>query len=194
VLGLKSAGAVIIGKTTTTEFGWKSPGDCPLHGITRNPGTASGRRAAPPPAPARRGRRASAAARRHGRRRLHPHPGGLLRAGGVKPSYGRVPQWPHGAFSGVAVAGPMARTVRDAALMLSAMAQPDLRDPFCLPEEPRDWRRGIEDGVAGLRVALVRRLGFDPPLDAEGEDGAGRRGADAGGGGRGRGGGRPGPA
>ncbi|MFM7305815.1 MAG: amidase family protein, partial [Alphaproteobacteria bacterium] len=38
VLGLKQAGAVIIGKTTTTEFGWKSPGDCPLHGITRNPG------------------------------------------------------------------------------------------------------------------------------------------------------------
>ena len=37
VLGLKEQGAVIIGKTTTTEFGWKSPGDCPLHGITRNP-------------------------------------------------------------------------------------------------------------------------------------------------------------
>ena len=36
-MGLKQAGAVIIGKTTTTEFGWKSPGDCPLHGITRNP-------------------------------------------------------------------------------------------------------------------------------------------------------------
>ena len=37
VLGLKAEGAVIIGKTTTTEFGWKTPGDCPLHGITRNP-------------------------------------------------------------------------------------------------------------------------------------------------------------
>ena len=36
-LSLKEAGAVILGKTTTTEFGWKSPGDCPLHGITRNP-------------------------------------------------------------------------------------------------------------------------------------------------------------
>jgi aspartyl-tRNA(Asn)/glutamyl-tRNA(Gln) amidotransferase subunit A len=59
--------------------------------------------------------------------------------------------------------------VRDAALMLSAMAQPDLRDPFCLPDEPRDWRGRIEDGVSGLRVALVRRLGFHPPLDAEGE-------------------------
>ena len=37
VVGLKQSGAVIIGKTTTTEFGWKSPGDCPLHGITPNP-------------------------------------------------------------------------------------------------------------------------------------------------------------
>jgi aspartyl-tRNA(Asn)/glutamyl-tRNA(Gln) amidotransferase subunit A len=67
--------------------------------------------------------------------------------------------------------------VRDAALMFSAMARHDLRDPFCLPDEPRDWRAGIEDGVAGMRVALVRRLGFDPPLDAEGRaalDGAAR--------------------
>ncbi len=51
VLALKKAGAVIIGKTTTTEYGWKTPGDCPLHGITRNPwdparttgGSSSGR-------------------------------------------------------------------------------------------------------------------------------------------------------
>jgi aspartyl-tRNA(Asn)/glutamyl-tRNA(Gln) amidotransferase subunit A len=170
VVGLKSAGAVIIGKTTTTEFGWKSPGDCPLHGITRNPwnrartpgGSSSGAGAA--------------GAACFGALHLGTDAGGSIRIPaaycglvGVKPSYGRVPQWPHGAFSGVAVAGPMARTVRDAALMLSAMAQPDLRDPFCLPEEPRDWRHGIEEGVSGLRVALVRRLGFEPPLDAEGE-------------------------
>jgi aspartyl-tRNA(Asn)/glutamyl-tRNA(Gln) amidotransferase subunit A len=48
------------------------------------------------------------------------------------------------------------------------MARHDLRDPFCLPDDPRDWRAGIEDGVAGMRVALVRRLGFEPPLDADG--------------------------
>jgi aspartyl-tRNA(Asn)/glutamyl-tRNA(Gln) amidotransferase subunit A len=169
VLGLKSAGAVIIGKTTTTEFGWKTPGDCPLHGITRNPwnrertpgGSSSGAGAA--------------GAACFGPLHIGTDAGGSIRIPaafcglvGVKPSYGRVPQWPHGAFSGVAAAGPMARTVRDAALMLSAMAQPDIRDPFCLHDEPRDWRHGIEDGVAGLRVALVRRLGFDPPLDEEG--------------------------
>ena len=170
MLGLKAAGAVIIGKTTTTEFGWKTPGDCPLHGITRNPwnrertpgGSSSGAGAA--------------GAACFGPLHVGTDAGGSIRIPaaycglvGMKPSFGRVPQWPHGAFSGVACAGPMARTVRDAALMLSAMAQPDLRDPFCLPDEPRDWRHGIEDGVAGLRVALVRRLGFDPPLDAEGE-------------------------
>ena len=170
VLGLKQAGAVIIGKTTTTEFGWKSPGDCPLHGITRNPwnrertpgGSSSGAGAA--------------AAACFGPLHIGTDAGGSIRIPaaycgvvGVKPSFGRVPQWPLGAFASVAVAGPMARGVRDAALMMNALARHDLRDPFCLPDEKRDWRDGIEQGVAGLRVALVRRMGFDAPLDAEGE-------------------------
>jgi aspartyl-tRNA(Asn)/glutamyl-tRNA(Gln) amidotransferase subunit A len=58
--------------------------------------------------------------------------------------------------------------VRDAALMFGAMARHDLRDPYSLPDDARDWRSGIEDGVAGLRVAVVRRMGFEPPLDADG--------------------------
>ncbi|SDB09686.1 amidase [Belnapia rosea] len=170
VMGLKQAGAVILGKTTTTEFGWKSPGDCPLHGITRNPwnrertvgGSSSGAGAA--------------GAACFGPLHIGTDAGGSIRIPaafcglvGLKPSFGRVPQWPLGAFANVACAGPMTRTVRDAALMLSAMARHDLRDPFCLPDEPRDWRQGIESGVAGLRVGLVRRLGFDAPLDADGE-------------------------
>jgi aspartyl-tRNA(Asn)/glutamyl-tRNA(Gln) amidotransferase subunit A len=170
VLGLKAEGAVILGKTTTTEFGWKSPGDCPLHGITRNPwnpartpgGSSSGAGAA--------------GAACFGPLHIGTDAGGSIRIPaaycglvGMKPSYGRIPQWPHGAFSAVAVAGPMTRGVRDAALMFSAMARHDLRDPASLPEDRRDWREGIEHGVAGLRVALVRRLGFAPPLDAEGQ-------------------------
>jgi aspartyl-tRNA(Asn)/glutamyl-tRNA(Gln) amidotransferase subunit A len=169
VLGLKQAGAVIIGKTTTTEFGWKSPGDCPLHGITRNPwnrertpgGSSSGAGAA--------------GAACFGPLHIGTDAGGSVRIPaafcglvGLKPSFGRIPQWPLGAFANVACAGPMTRTVRDNALLFSAMARHDLRDPFCLPDEPRDWRSGIEDGVAGMRVALVRRLGFEPPLDADG--------------------------
>ncbi|MGG5818137.1 amidase [Falsiroseomonas sp. HW251] len=170
VLGLKAEGAVIIGKTTTTEFGWKSPGDCPLHGITRNPwnpqrtpgGSSSGAGAA--------------GAACFGPLHVGTDAGGSIRIPaaycglvGVKPTYGRIPQWPHGAFSSVAVAGPMTRTVRDAALMFSAMARHDLRDPVSLPDDARDWRGGIEDGVKGLRVAIVRSFGFEPPLDAEGE-------------------------
>ena len=170
VMGLKESGAVILGKTTTTEFGWKSPGDCPLHGITRNPWN-------PQRTPGGSSAGAGAAgAACFGPLHIGTDAGGSIRIPaaycglvGVKPSFGRVPQWPLGAFGHVAVAGPMTRTVRDAALMFSAMARFDLRDPYCLPDEPRDWRTGIEDGVAGLRVAVVRRMGFEPPLDADGE-------------------------
>ncbi|MCX7370828.1 MAG: amidase family protein, partial [Alphaproteobacteria bacterium] len=131
VLGLKAAGAVIIGKTTTTEFGWKSPGDCPLHGITRNPwnqartpgGSSSGAGAA--------------AAAAFGPLHIGTDAGGSIRIPaawcgvvGFKPSFGRVPQWPLGAFANVAVAGPMTRDVRDAALMFGAIARHDVRDPF----------------------------------------------------------------
>jgi aspartyl-tRNA(Asn)/glutamyl-tRNA(Gln) amidotransferase subunit A len=169
VVGLKAAGAVIIGKTTTTEYGWKSPGDCPLHGITRNPwnplyttgGSSSGA--------------AAAGAASFGPLHLGTDAGGSVRIPaawsglvGLKPTYGRIPQWPAGAFASVACAGPMTRTVRDAALMFAAMARHDARDPFCLPDDPRDWCDGIEDGVAGMTVGVLRRPGFDAPIDADG--------------------------
>ncbi len=168
VTGLKAAGAVIIGKTCTTEFGWKSPGDCPLSGITRNPwnprlstgGSSSGAGAA--------------GAAGFGPLHVGTDAGGSIRIPaawcglvGLKPTYGRVPQWPAGAFSSVSCAGPMTRTVRDAALMLSAMAKYDVRDPFCIPDDGRDWRDGIEDGVRGFRVAVLRYPGFEAPADAD---------------------------
>ena len=169
VMGLKAAGAVILGKTTTTEYGWKSPGDCPLHGITRNPwnpayttgGSSSGAGAA--------------GAAGFGPLHIGTDAGGSVRIPaawcglvGLKPTYGRIPQWPAGAFASVACAGPMTRTVRDAALMFSAMARWDLRDPFCLPDDPRDWLSGIEDGVSGLSVAVLGNPGFDAPIDPDG--------------------------
>ena len=169
VAGLRAAGAVILGKTTTTEFGWKSPGDCPLHGITRNPWNP-----AYTPGGSSAGAGAASAAC-FGPLHVGTDAGGSIRIPaawcgvvGLKPTFGRVPQWPLGAFSGVAVAGPMTRTVRDAALMLSAIARFDARDPFCLPDQARDWRDGIEQGVAGLRIAVLRRPGFDAPVDADG--------------------------
>ncbi|HEX4366115.1 MAG TPA: amidase family protein [Rhodopila sp.] len=169
VAGLKAAGAVIVGKTTTTEFGWKSPGDCPLHGITRNPwnpdyttgGSSSGAGAA--------------GAACFGPLHVGTDAGGSVRIPaawcglvGLKPTYGRIPQWPASAFASVSCAGPMTRTVRDAALMFSAMARWDLRDPFCLPDDPRDWCDGIEDGVSGLTVGILRNPGFNAPIDADG--------------------------
>jgi aspartyl-tRNA(Asn)/glutamyl-tRNA(Gln) amidotransferase subunit A len=168
VMGLKSAGAVIVGKTCTTEFGWKSPGDCPLTGITRNPwnpdystgGSSSGAGAA--------------GAAGFGPLHVGTDAGGSIRIPaawcglvGLKPTYGRVPQWPAGAFASVACAGPMTRSVRDAALMLSAMAQYDARDPFCVPDDDSDWLDGIDAGVAGLRVGVLRNPGFDAPADAD---------------------------
>jgi aspartyl-tRNA(Asn)/glutamyl-tRNA(Gln) amidotransferase subunit A len=169
VAGLKAAGAVILGKTTTTEFGWKSPGDCPLHGITRNPwnpdyttgGSSSGAGAA--------------GAAGFGPLHVGTDAGGSVRIPaawcglvGFKPTYGRIPQWPASAFASVSCAGPMTRTVRDAALMFSAMARWDLRDPFCLPDDPRDWCDGIEDGVSGMTVAVLRNPGFNAPVDPDG--------------------------
>jgi len=170
-LALKSAGAVIIGKTTTTEFGWKSPGDCPLTGVTRNPwnplhtpgGSSAGAGAA--------------AAAGFGPLHVGSDAGGSIRIPaawsgvvGLKPSFGRVPQWPAGAFAQVSVAGPMTRSVGDAALLLSAIARFDHRDPYALPDDPRDWRAGIEKGVAGLRVAVLSSPGFDAPLDPTGRE------------------------
>lgn len=167
VAALKAAGCVILGKTTTTEFGWKSPGDSPLTGTTRNPwdlrrtagGSSSGAGAA--------------AAAGFGPLHIGTDAGGSIRIPaawcgivGVKPTFGRVPQWPLGAFAQVAVAGPMTRTVTDAALMLTAMSRHDWRDPFALPDPPPGWLGGIDAPIEGLRVALVRQLGFDPPAEA----------------------------
>lgn len=168
VTALKKSGAVIIAKTTTTEFGWKSPGDCPLQGITRNPwntnhtpgGSSAGA--------------AAAAAAGFGPLHIGTDAGGSIRIPaawsgvvGLKPTFGRVPQWPLGAFGNVAVAGPITRTVRDAALFLSVLATFDSRDPFCLPSDKRDWRDGIEDGVTGLRIGILRSPGFTAPADAD---------------------------
>ena len=169
VTALKNAGAVVLGKTTTTEYGWKTPGDCPLHGITRNPWD-TGRTTGGSSAGA-----GAAGAACFGPLHIGTDAGGSVRLPaawcglvGLKPSFGRIPQWPLGAFANVAVAGPMARTVGDCALMLSALARFDRRDPYCLPDNDRDWRDGLSRGVDGLRVAVMRRPGFDAPVDRDG--------------------------
>jgi len=169
VVSLRAAGAVLLGKTTTTEFGWKTPGDCPLHGITRNPWDLS-RTTGGSSAGA-----AAAAAACFGPLHVGTDAGGSVRIPaawcgvvGLKPTFGRVPQWPLGAFGPVAAAGPMTRTVHDAALLLGVIARHDARDPFCLPDDSRDWRIGLNDGVDGLRVAVLAQPGFEALVDQDG--------------------------
>jgi len=158
---LREHGAVLLGKTTTPEFGWKGVTDSPLTGITRNPwnpaktpGGSSGGAAA-------------AVAAGMGPLAVGTDGGGSIRIPcsftglfGIKPSFGRVPAWPLSPFGTVAHVGPMTRTVTDAALMLNVIAQPDARDWHALPYDPRDWRMGLDGGVEGLRIAYSPDLGY----------------------------------
>jgi aspartyl-tRNA(Asn)/glutamyl-tRNA(Gln) amidotransferase subunit A len=158
---LREQGAVLIGKTTTPEFGWKAVTDSPLTGITRNPwdlaktpGGSSGGAAA-------------ACALGMGALHVGTDGGGSIRIPasftgifGLKPSFGRVPVYPLSPFGTVAHLGPMTRTVSDAALMLNVLALPDPRDCHALPYDPRDHRIGLEDGVRGLKIAYSPALGF----------------------------------
>ena len=168
VARLREAGAVILGKTTTPEFGWKALGDSPLTGITRNPwdltrtpgGSSAGA--------------AAACASGIGPLHLGSDGAGSIRIPaaftgifGLKPSFGRVPAYPLSAMGLLAHLGPMARTVEDAALMLNVLSEPDHRDSYALPPEDTDYCDGIEDGVRGWRIAYSPTLGYakvDPEI------------------------------
>ncbi len=161
VARLEEHGAVILGKTTTCELGWKGVTDSPLTGVTRNPwnpemtpGGSSGGAAAAVAAgmgPLAIGTDGGGSIR---------IPGGFTGLAGLKPSYGRVPLYPPSPFGGLSHLGPMARSVADLALMLSVIARPDPRDPYALPADERDWRDGLDGGVAGLKLALSADLGY----------------------------------
>ena len=163
VARLREAGAVILGKTTTPEFGWKAIGDSPLTGITRNPWNLDAHAGRQQRRRRRRlRRRHRAVACRQRRRRLDPHPVCLYRhfrhQGDVRPGAGASAS-PMGLLSNI---GPMTRSVRDAALMLNVLARPDHRDPYALPPERRMYLDGIEDGVRGWRIAYSPDLGYAP--------------------------------
>jgi aspartyl-tRNA(Asn)/glutamyl-tRNA(Gln) amidotransferase subunit A len=161
VARLREHGAVLLGKTTTPEFGWKGVTDGPLTGITRNPWNP-----AKTPGGSSGGAVAAVAAGM-GPLAVGTDGGGSIRIPcsftglfGIKPSFGRVPAWPLSPFGTVAHVGPITRSVGDAALMLDVLAQPDARDWHALPYEARDWRMGLEQGVRGLRIAYSPDLGY----------------------------------
>jgi aspartyl-tRNA(Asn)/glutamyl-tRNA(Gln) amidotransferase subunit A len=170
VARLREAGAVLLGKTTTPEFGWKGVTDSPLTGITRNPWNL-----AVTPGGSSGGASAAAAA---GLGALHigTDGGGSVRipasfAGivGFKGSFGRVPAYPLSPFGTLANVGPMTRSVEDAALMFSVISRPDPRDCYTLPPEPADYHQSLNGNIAGWRVAFSPGLSgaeVDPEVAA----------------------------
>jgi aspartyl-tRNA(Asn)/glutamyl-tRNA(Gln) amidotransferase subunit A len=162
---LLSAGGILLGKTTTPEFGNKGVTESPLLGVSRNPwrlthitGGSSG---------------GSAAAVASG---LGPIAEGSDGAGsiripasccgvvGMKASTGRVPSYPkYTVFEWHSHQGPIARTVGDTALMLTVMAGPDDRFPYSISESGIDYVKAIEGAsVRGLKVAYSQDLGLGP--------------------------------
>jgi aspartyl-tRNA(Asn)/glutamyl-tRNA(Gln) amidotransferase subunit A len=161
---LNAAGAIDIGKTNTPEFGWRGSTDNLLFGATANPWdrtrTAGGSSGGSAAAVAAGLAPLALAGDGAGSIRIPASFCGLV---GLKPSFGRVPIFPPPALNeGVLHAGPITRTVRDAALMLNALAGAHPRDPLSLPGPAVDFLDGLEQGIAGARVAWSANFGSTP--------------------------------
>jgi aspartyl-tRNA(Asn)/glutamyl-tRNA(Gln) amidotransferase subunit A len=166
VARLKEQGAIILGRTTMPDFGMLASGASSQHGVTRNPWDR-----ARTPGGSSAGAAASIAAGINpiavgtdivGSIRLPASFCGLV---GHKPSQGRVPYYLPS--SPAMVAGPMARTVADAALLLNVISQPDARDFTALPHDPVDYVAVLEGDIAGARLGLLLNIGFGPEPDPE---------------------------
>jgi aspartyl-tRNA(Asn)/glutamyl-tRNA(Gln) amidotransferase subunit A len=165
---LREAGAVLLGKTCTPEFGCKGETNSPLTGISRNPwdpsktpGGSSGGTAAAVAAgmgPLSVGTDGAGSVR---------IPAAFCGNFGLKPSFGRVPAYPLSPMGTVAHLGPHTMSVRDAALMMNVLKQPDARDWTSLPPENIDYLATLEDGIRGLRIAYSPALGYAKGIDAE---------------------------
>jgi aspartyl-tRNA(Asn)/glutamyl-tRNA(Gln) amidotransferase subunit A len=161
---LREAGAVIFSKTTMPDYGMLSSGLSSFHPLTRNPwnlaknpgGSSSGAGAA--------------GAAGYGPLHLGTDIGGSVRLPAcwcglvaLKPSLGRIPIDPP--YVG-RVAGPMTRTVEDAALMMSVLSRPDRRDGMSLPPDNINWK-ALEKSPRKLRIGLMLDLGVGQPLEQE---------------------------
>jgi aspartyl-tRNA(Asn)/glutamyl-tRNA(Gln) amidotransferase subunit A len=161
---IRTHGGIILGKTTTPEFGAKGVGDSPLTGITRNPWDLSRT-----PGGSSAGAAASVAAG------VTPFAVGTDAAGsiripsaftglfGIKAQFGRVPIYPVAGTPTLAHVGPLSRTVRDSALLLQVMAGYDGRDAFSIPEQPADYVAACDLGIEGLKIAWSPTLGYGRP-------------------------------
>ncbi len=168
---IRAAGAVLIGKTNTPEFGAGSQTFNTVFGATVNPydvtktcGGSSGGAAAALASgmlPIADGSDLGGSLR---------NPAAFCNVVGLRPSPGRVPNPGAGqAWSPLSTSGPMARNVADLALLLSAIAGPDTGDPLSLPESGMSFLRPLERDFKGVRVAWFKTLGgipFDPKIAA----------------------------
>ncbi len=164
---LREAGAVLIAKTTMPDYGMLSSGLSSFHALARNPWDLS-----KGPGGSSAGAGAAAAAG-YGPLHVGTDIGGSIRLPaswcgifGLKPSLGRVPIDPP--YTGRA-AGPMTRTVQDAALMMQVLSRPDARDSMSLPPQDIDWQRlapGLER-LRGLRLGLLLDAGCGLTTDPE---------------------------
>ena len=161
---LGAAGAILIGKTNTPEFGAGSQTFNKVFGATRNPydltktcGGSSGGAAAAVAArmlPFADGSDLAASLR---------NPGNYCNVVGFRPTPGRVPSWPSAnAWDTLAVMGPIGRTVADTALLFSAMAGPDPRAPVSISEPGSVFGKSLTRKFAKTRIAWSRDLGGLP--------------------------------
>jgi len=158
---LREAGAVLLGKTCTPEFGCKAETNSPLTGLTRNPwdlrktpGGSSGGTAAAVAAglgPLSVGTDGAGSVR---------IPAAFCGTFGLKPSFGRVPAFPLSPMGTVAHLGPLTMSVRDAAVMMNVLKAPDARDWTSLPFDDADYTADLDAGVRGLRIAWSPTLGY----------------------------------
>src|SRR5262245_47882542 len=155
---LREAGAILVGKTTSPEFGHKPLTDSPLFGATRNPWDLSRS------AGGSSGGAAAAVATGQGPLALGTDGGGSIRIPaaccgivGLKPTLGRVPHVHQvDLFATTSYIGPMARTVAEAAACFDAIVGFDPGDPYSRPE-PLDDVRDVP--VRGLRIGWLPRVG-----------------------------------
>jgi aspartyl-tRNA(Asn)/glutamyl-tRNA(Gln) amidotransferase subunit A len=170
VARLRETGAVLLGKTTTPEYSWKGVTDSVRHGATGNPwdpGKTSGGSS---------GGSASAVGLGMGPWSVGTDGGGSVRIPAaftgtvaLKPTYGLIPLYPPSPFGTLSHAGPMTRSVRDAAALLDVICGFDGRDWSAMPTPTASFLDGIDSGVAGLRVGFSPDLGFvrnDPDVSA----------------------------
>lgn len=161
---LRAAGAISLGKSNTPEFGAGSQTFNPVFGATLNPydlaktcGGSSGGAAvalACGMTPLAEGSDMGGSLR---------NPASFCNVVGFRPSPGRVPVWPKDeGWLPIPVQGPMARTVKDVALMLSAIAGPDPRDPIAIAEPGETFRRSLGRDFQDVRIAWSRNLGHLP--------------------------------